>query len=1595
MPSYVDFNSSKQFRDFVLAKTLTVPNGPQTFSAENYSVHNLNVMANVDPGDVEDHRPAELLKSQNANVYKPIEYNVTEDFRTLPRRANLNLYPYFEYTDTRSLVSIYNNTAYENESELMKFAAWNIQSNPEGPVYARVAQNLYTATVGRVNLIDALQGNTSTAINLLTGKETIVEQNNKITVASTLPGKAIDFLQTVAGIEFPWVEIPGDYLTNPTNPVNYRPPTASEIGKVWQDATGALGALLGIQRRPLVTRKPSDLFIEYMGQGSKSTLFDNLSYSKYAPNYTTTARSQNSSKIFNFIDRAAQGVRNFLGVEAPAGKSYIGDDRGNDVKYAMNDFNDRPVRSGYYLTMMFDEIQATLFQRTKNIGEGGGIAGKLTWISSKSKNILGANNAEFTSERSQFTDSLSTSQTFRGDSILGITQEILETMPSDGGAARSHVSNVIDQTSRVFRDGDVLMSRGSAIKYVDQFTGQESGVEYCRVWTKDRSYMNNSDTMKRSGNSRKYESSIYSNAWNLNIYPNSNGNGGFDGSTNIAAGGFNTGTNKLDQGKEGFYAKKYMFSIENLAWKISNRAGFKYSDLPYCERGPNGGRIMWFPPYDLKVNEVNNAKWEPNIFLGRPEPVYTYSNTERSGTIAFKVIVDHPSILNLLVKEHFKGMSDEEADNYINAFFAGCEDVDFYGLIRKYTTLTPDEVEAVKDYLNGNKDPETVTRNKTVLIPPVSDTPTPQNKTNTVVVPVVLYFKNDFPESPTSGLPGSLYTNWDYDKLYNEYVNAQTEYNLQLDKGLNILKNQPANQWTASFQNDFQVLSGIPAPTKPDAAVMEEMINNTKNKTSEAFDKLIQNYVKFTSDLLILKQALTDNKVQQINVNLESSTSSIADNVYNLKLSYRRSYSVIIDIINKIVKDGYSTAEAIAMVKWSAVSDTDVAKVEPEIRIPLKLLGYEQNEGDFIIEFVSNIGEQEGFSQIDNVDCSDNNKILTSPELKRTAPITFCCRKSTVGIKYITQEKDTEPVKPPETKRELVEVKDSPTGAKLTPPIDEIKKIIMKTLSECYYFKKLEEDSPVQFKSLKEKLRYFHPAFHSMTPEGLNARLTFLLQCVRPGDTIPIKGLSDESDLNARNTTFGPPPICVLRLGDFYHSKIVIRDVNISFDENIWDLNPEGIGVQPMFANVQLQISFIGGQGLEAPVARLQNALSSNFYANTEMYDPRATATEDRTAFYKKEFLENLNTATGGLSQDSKDAQLDSTANIIQGAYIGVPGNSLDYTKYVDDSSVESIYYLTQSYFDTFRSAYDTIIGTYNEKLGDLILGKTYRTINQYDVQTGTGTEVIELLGNYPKRYELEPLISNFKIVLSGKTISENLTTLMSFNKEMTPAIAARSEMLLNPFVVNTVCNMLNDLQANLAIVKLVETRRNELIKTLDKLNFMMEYGYDGKIEKEKYTGVNLTGYTSAILYGAYSNVISFIQEHDSKFYEDLDTSYNFNGITMTTEDLSYFLSVLLRDKKQSILDLYKKDVIFTPKIQKGIEKRLNSFLLPVPSAKNFRITKYPVRKDSTQLLFGTTTEFDITDATVKDKLAKVHNTKGNPATTTLNYHRPVYGTSG
>jgi hypothetical protein len=1528
----LDFNSTKSFRDFVLSKTLQVPNGPQTFTANNYAVQNTNDFPNVDPGAVDTNRTNDLKLIQNTNTFKPLQYLIKDTIDTLPRRANLQLYyngtPYF-VSGNHNLVSIISNENYDNESELFKFAASYIRDkNQKGPVYSRIEQNLYKSTVGRVRLIDAINGNLSTAANIITGREPLVENNYAISVGKTVLGKGVDFLQTVAGVEFPWSEIPGDYLSNPSNPINVKPVPNSEFGKLLQDTTGALGSLLGIQRRPDVSRKPSDLFIEYMGSGQKQILYDQLSYSKYAPNYTTTARSQNTSKVFNFIDQFAQNIKNTLGVEAPSGVAYIGDDRGNDVKNAMNDFNDRPVRSNYYLSLLFDKTQTELFENKKNISEGGQASGKLTWLSINSKNVLGANNKNYSAQRSLFEESLSTAYQFRDDSLLGYTQDILDTMPTNGGERYSHIANVIDQTSRVFREGNVMISKGSAIRYVNK-RNIETGVELCRTWTKDRPYLSYSDTMKKGNNIRKFDGSIISDPWNLNIAPMSNGKQDFDSTSNIAKG------YRFGIGKDGknFYAKKYMFSIENLAWKTSDKNGFTVLDLPICERGPNGGRVMWFPPYDLKVSENNSARWETNEFLGRPEPIYTYKNTERTGQISFKIVVDHPSVMNLLIRDVFQNMSDDEADNYINAFFAGCQEIDFYELIRRYATLDTDDVTNIMNYLNQNGSTTVITENKEKIesipkespevVSPKAVTPT---YTKVPINTITLHFDNNIP-----GTKNDIKTPTDYNNLYTTYIANKQTYINTLTSEVTQLNTKSLKDVNAKNDRIILIGSNITGST---------IASEQATKISNFFDTLESSYQIFTDETAKLKDYLSKNRIKSILVKVDSSTSALDTVEYNKKLSLRRNYSVIKDFLKRISKDNNVL---IPDNQFPWFTDDDVKNetnlIQNTFKISLLDIGYEIG-GEIEIK-VKSYGENWATVPKElsvNPQCSNN--LFPTKNLNIYAPISFFCRRADISFEYELQEEPKKLENPEPNKVTNKETKSSlePTVTQVNrqptkPPIDVMKRIIMKTLSECFYFKKLEENSPLVFSSLREKLKYFHPAFHSTTPEGLNSRLTFLHQCIRPGDTIPVKGIEGAiKDTDARNTTFGPPPICILRIGDFYHSKVVIKDVNITYDDTTWDMNPEGIGYQPMIATVSLSVNFIGGQGLERPVELLQNALSSNFYANTEIYDERAISTNSfingfNAEEYTKEFLEDLQNRDKKIVEPKYED--NNTSSVVENTFIGdIIETKIDYNNIID-----KFYTATENYVSLYEKMYNIIIPKYGKKLSHTILSPTYRKINLFTVyKNSSTTEDINLFGLYPKSLDLQSFIFKLKQIMQQRIQSlngyeTNLCQIFGFDKVLTPQKISVCNMLLRTVVQNKVLEVLDGATTEKSISDF-ELVRDELVYYLDKLNFVTKYNVDFTIKEKKVYEVPISEFNSASFYNQYGSCVTYLSNCEAIFYSELDDSLEFPNLILSDTDFSYLLSILLYDYVNDIMEVFNKPILdFDEALKKNLRTTFENFV--------------------------------------------------------------------
>ena len=1021
----------------------------------------------------------------------------------------------------------------------------------------RIAAQIRQDTIGRANILNVTSG--TDVVNILSGVVPILEPNFTITVTANPILAAANFTLRLAGSILPVSPIPGSYFDPNVNPGQST--TIQQMSNAFRRS----GVGRFFNRLMGGGDTGSQIMFNNMGAGQRSRLFKNIDFNKYKPNFPRT-----------FIDRAAGAL---TGTQSDNSNFYIGNITSDPSKVfspvgevPVNQYGieqQSPVYGPQELAQLYEgpSRDIRLGANGPTYSNGGGIEGGFTWVSPKYKGNAGKRvgfGGEVTNEDEDFKPSSyntteSTERVFREGSILDDTQRIIDSQPQ-GGRRLQHVGNAIDQVSKVFHDGYNELTKGSRVyRYVGAI-GQEVGTEYCRVFAKDIPYLQYNDLQKTDGittEGRRFAYSVLDKTYNLNIVPNKQ-EGGQD-SSNIVG----TINNAV--------AKKYMFSLENLAWRTSNTPGFSTSDLPVCERGPNGGRVMWFPPYGLTFSESVTANWNTSEFLGRPEPIYTYKSTNRGGTLTWKIVVDHPSVLNVIVNKVLANETNRvRIDSILESFFAGCRKYDIYELAKKYQTVNPNDLFQLQQAITSKE----MTREQIeytrktiesgVNSPNGADQSLSQSTINSEVeallqkyVNLGLYFGNDYPKQ--SGT-----------------VNYDTEY----------------NRYTSTTNRQYY-------NSKPNAG-----------ETSTFFDTVVTpNYKVAQQFCTDLAKILETNTEGNITLNVDSSCSAPATIAYNVELSRRRIQSMVEFFVNNTALTKYTTSSPKRLIVLGgnpAGEQTTVSQVKKGTA----------GQTVYNADSLTNLGK--------TFNCTDKDVQAAGGDTQSgskdifTVPSMACRRAFIKSASTTIQAPKSDPV--PNKIDVLVgnviteTVRTEEVTQEWKPRDNITKKVVRALLSECDYFETIKEETPMVYDNLKDKLKFFQPAFHSTTPEGLNSRLTFLQQCMRPGDTIPtIKQPTPGSKPvleynNAVNTAFGAPPVLVLRVGDFYNTKIIPNNLSIQYEG--LDINPEGIGVQPMIANVTLSFNFVGGSGLKESIDKLQNALTFNYYANTEIYDDRADSSD-------------------------------------------------------------------------------------------------------------------------------------------------------------------------------------------------------------------------------------------------------------------------------------------------------------------------------------------------------------------------------------------------
>ena len=672
------------------------------------------------------------------------------------------------------------------------------------------------------------------------------------------------------------------------------------------------------------------------------------------------------------------------------------------------------------------------------------------------------------------------------------------------------------------------------------------------------------------------------------------------------------------------------------------------------QRGPNGGRIMWFPPYNLKFSEQTHADWNANDFIGRGEKVYSYVNSERTGTLSFTILVDHPSIINEWTRGGKMGKTANKTsplskDEVILRYFAGCDALEFnprqeYDV--PYTSITETKI-------TDTQKEETVESGAEK----VSDAIKKEENWKegaAMTFYSIFYYPNNYSAADFMGQKvsepdtrGTL-----ENKLPRESQEHLKDYVLGLDEMFEKGDRSSGKGYERGNNGSTGMTYGgsyyDSAPGKYDGKIrrwyypVDSRVKNEQLRTAGGYKDLADYglnanfYGTYWDDKIpdqdgiieyLNKGNTTIQDNEQLNIAKSTVNLSTADNKYFVP-SYNF-YKHLCDVITKfnaatnnkaryeIEVQGFASSHGYSSKdKTFKLADVDVTGEGGDIEVQNETRSNDilaENRAAVIEGWIRTLPCFD-FNGRDTITHNGNGEVQGTsagdesgfrPKAARAAVVTFKIIPAEKDITEIQQYNEVSGIE-----KKVVTGRSEETRIKetfITSKSDDYENDTYD--NEYTYFKRINENDDMVKRYISDKVDYFDPAFHSITPEGFNARLTFLQQCVRQGPTISSSDLGMGSAYGAGNLSFGRAPFCVLRIGDFFNTKICIHSINIEYDNNgsvQWDLNPEGVGLQPMMANVNITFTFLGGSDISGPIARLQNAASFNYYANTSIYDRRS-----------------------------------------------------------------------------------------------------------------------------------------------------------------------------------------------------------------------------------------------------------------------------------------------------------------------------------------------------------------------------------------------------
>jgi hypothetical protein len=266
---------------------------------------------------------------------------------------------------------------------------------------------------------------------------------------------------------------------------------------------------------------------------------------------------------------------------------------------------------------------------------------------------------------------------------------------------------------------------------------------------------------------------------------------------------------------------------------------------------------------------------------------------------------------------------------------------------------------------------------------------------------------------------------------------------------------------------------------------------------------------------------------------------------------------------------------------------------------------------------------------------------------------------------------------------------------------------------------------------------------------------------------------------------------------------------------------------------VNLSFNLVGGMGLKNPIDTLQNALSFNYYANTEMYDERAEATED-TSKLDKQVVQGLQNQNPTVGVSNVDTEITTDGGNTIGVFVSTGTTASGQTGTLAYGTfMNNLVKQTQTYYDSTINMFDSVLTNYNYGILSML---SYGDKNQgYNIGKFNSSTDLDV-NIYGKPQNTQTYVNDaFKEFLND--IDDDNLDIFTSSVFANPIITSAQKRLFKKNYSNYVqtykTTFLNSLTTP---VNTLSTIQQEYVYNIDRLNFIASgtsSSYDGKLNKK------------------------------------------------------------------------------------------------------------------------------------------------------------------